>query len=491
MRILFSNRNKFAGRVAELATWLVVHDIERLASMSFNTAVFYDIENLLKGYSFSPQMAANLSLEEILKAIKNTGRISKIAVQRAYANWSDARLAMMRGEINELGIDPIQVFGFSRDQKKNAADIQLAIDAIDLAHVRPMIDVFVIVSGDGGFASLAKKLHEYGKTVIGCAYRNATNRTFQSVCDDFVWVNDPDEEERQEKVTSAVAASNHAEVTDPRNVRLTAKIRKIANLSSDAVLQKAREVLTWYVGDPASKADLSQGGLFLNVVQEALKFAVPGFQASRYGFPKFIEYMQFACRGMPVCVARPPNSQAMLVMRGTVGQGVEILPDLEPRELHSVEGYRAVLATGSPLFRLPQADEIEHVARWITQKPPEKQDVGSLIESAVHDLDGRITSESAKLALLSLVSAEAFEREPSNATLFEQKLTLVSEIQAGFCLIQLLRGAIQKKLIASLGSVQDAILEQLLPAVTHQPLHEMSSEKSIEKVADKPTDIAS
>jgi len=131
--------------------------------MTFNSAVFYDIENLLKGYGFSAQTLSSLSLREILDSATETGRLSAIAIQRAYANWSDPRLGVMRGEINELGIEPVQVFGFSRDQKKNAADIQLAIDAIDLAHIRPSIEVFVIVSGDGGFASLAKKLHEYGK----------------------------------------------------------------------------------------------------------------------------------------------------------------------------------------------------------------------------------------------------------------------------------------------------------------------------------------
>jgi len=62
--------------------------------MGFNTAVFYDIENLLRGYAFSQQMLANLSLGEILEAVRRTGKIEQIAVQRAYANWSDPRLAI-------------------------------------------------------------------------------------------------------------------------------------------------------------------------------------------------------------------------------------------------------------------------------------------------------------------------------------------------------------------------------------------------------------
>ncbi len=64
--------------------------------------------------------------------------------------------------------------------------MQLAIDVMELAQSRPTLQVFVIVSGDGAFAALAKKLHEYGKTVIGCAYEVQINRILKSVCDRFI-----------------------------------------------------------------------------------------------------------------------------------------------------------------------------------------------------------------------------------------------------------------------------------------------------------------
>lgn len=284
--------------------------------MGFNTAIFYDIENLLKGYSFSQQTIANLSLKEIMEAIRQTEKIGQIAVQRAYANWSDPRLAIMRGEINELGIDPIQVFGFSREQKKNAADIQLAIEAVDLAHVRPSLEVFVIVSGDGGFASLAKKLHEYGKTVIGCAYRSAANKTFQAVCDDFVWITDPEEEERQDRPSSKVYVSGQPEVNDPRNVRLAGRVKKVTVISPESIVAKTKEILNWYAKDSTSRADLLRNGIYLSVVQEAVKYAIPEFQPIRLGFAKFVEFMQFVCKGSDFCIARPPNSQAVLALSG-------------------------------------------------------------------------------------------------------------------------------------------------------------------------------
>ncbi|MEH2380286.1 MAG: NYN domain-containing protein [Nostoc sp.] len=147
----------------------------------FNTAIFYDIENLTMGRN-NPNL--NFSLKEIQTNLEKTTLVNKIAIQCAYADWSDSRLRLLKNEIQELGIEAIQIFDYSH--KRNAADMQLAIDVMELAQNRPTLQVFVIVSGDGAFAALAKKLHEYGKTVIGCAYEGQINRILKSVCDRFI-----------------------------------------------------------------------------------------------------------------------------------------------------------------------------------------------------------------------------------------------------------------------------------------------------------------
>lgn len=433
--------------------------------MGFNTAIFYDIENLLKGYSFSQQMVANLSLKEILEAVRQTGRVGQIAVQRAYANWSDPRLAIMRGEINELGIDPIQIFGFSRERKKNAADIQLAIEAVDLAHVRPALEVFVIVSGDGGFASLAKKLHEYGKTVIGCAFKSSANQTFQAVCDEFVWITDPDEEEREERPGSQVFASGQAEVTDPRNVCLAKQIKKVTLLSAENMIAKTREILDWYARDATASADLQRDGLYLSVVQEAVKYAIPGFQPIILGFVKFIEYMQFVCKGSDLCVARSPSSRVVLTFRRSVCGGMEILPDLEARDLHSADVYRSILATGMPIFRLPPASDLHAVLNWIAEHRLQGADLGTAIEGIVAGLDGGVPSQSVKLALLGLLSAGVFEREPEGIPLSEQKLWLRSDLNTTSEMLQLLGAAARQKLMAVLQEVKDDVFRLIVPDV--------------------------
>ena len=134
---------------------------------NFNTVVLYDIENLTLGSS-NPQFP--FSLKDITEKIKRYNLVDKIAGQYAYADWSNSRLIRIKRDIQQLGIEPMQIFGFS--SQKNAADIQLVIDAVELIHSKPSLEVFTIVSGDGGFSCLAKKLHEYGKVVIGCGYEN-------------------------------------------------------------------------------------------------------------------------------------------------------------------------------------------------------------------------------------------------------------------------------------------------------------------------------
>ncbi len=163
-------------------------------SQSFNTVILYDIENLTEGNS-NPKF--DFSLEDITQKIKRHNLVKQIAGQYAYADWSDGRLKRIKPSIQQLGIEPMQIFGFSND--RNAADIQLVIDAVELIHTKPSLEVFAIVSGDGGFSCLAKKLHEYGKIVIGCAYENQTNKLLPAVCDYFVRLPDPSTTSKRNK----------------------------------------------------------------------------------------------------------------------------------------------------------------------------------------------------------------------------------------------------------------------------------------------------
>lgn len=434
--------------------------------MAFNTAIFYDMENLLKGYSFSQQTITNLSLKDILNSVKQTDKLGDIAIQRAYADWSHPRLGILRGEINALGIDPIQVFGFAQDAKKNAADIQLAIDAVDLAYTRPAVEVIVIVSGDGGFAALAKKLHEYGKTVIGCGYRKATNRVFQAVCDAFVWIADPEEEERQERSVTQPSSSVLPQLTDPRVSRLATKVKVLTKGSNKAIIAKTREIVNWFETDPTTRADLQESGVHLSAVREAIKYAIPDFQPAKLGFPKFVEYLQFACKGTSLCIVRMLPSEALMVLRNAVPSGSEMLPDLEERDVHSAENYRLILASsgmnGSPI-RLPSLNDLLEVATWIIQRSPREEQFGSMIEACASELYPTVSAEAAKLALLSYFNAGVFDRVSEATSLSELELSVKNDMATVSLLVEALRNTARDKIQRFLTQVNDEILQQIVP----------------------------
>lgn len=491
--------------------------------MAFHCAIFYDVENLLKGYAFSQQLLNNLSLREILEAVNATGRISGIAVQRAYANWSDPRLAVLRGEITELGIDPVQVFGFARDPKKNAADIQLVVDAVDLAHVRPGIDVFVIVSGDGGFAALAKKLHEYGKTVICCAYPSSTNRVLRSVCDAFVEISDP-EQTREAALPTPAATGKLVKMAVPeagkpvkkpvkKAVPETGKPRPneapgaapvkgqpptagAAGAAAEAAAapQAAAEAAgtAGSVGHPllqrlavglprrtlAGREEMQAGarevvrwlvsheaglvgrGLPLALLGEALRLVLADFSPERAGFTKLAECLQSVCSGTEVQVVRMPGGESLLVRRGQVPAGAVPLPDLDEGYLHSVEHYRSCLRSGLPIFRLPELGALSAVGAFLLEVKPGPLELGMLIEMVTAGCGGgELSSETVKRALLCMHSAGLFLKEPEGAPLAEQRLSLRAEISCPEELLTLVREAARAKLRLCLGQVDEAVFE--------------------------------
>jgi len=74
--------------------------------------------------------------------------------------------------------------------------------------------------------------------------------------------------------------------------------------STEGIFTQTTDVLDGYANDSTSRADLLQNGIHLSVVQEAVRYAMAGFQPIQLGFGKFIEYMQFVCKGSDFFVSR-------------------------------------------------------------------------------------------------------------------------------------------------------------------------------------------
>jgi uncharacterized protein (TIGR00288 family) len=146
-------------------------------------ALFLDYENLALGAR--DHLGNPFDLRPVSDALAERGRV---VVRRAYADWSyfdEDRRMLTRSHV-EL-IEMPQRMGASR---KNAADIKMAVDAVELAFVRDYISTFVICTGDSDFTPLVHKLRELNKRVIGFGVRDSTSAMLPPACDEFLFYDD-------------------------------------------------------------------------------------------------------------------------------------------------------------------------------------------------------------------------------------------------------------------------------------------------------------
>ena len=140
-----------------------------------NAALLIDFDNVTMGIrSDLGHELRNLLSSDIIKG--------KVAVQRAYADWR--RYPQYIVPLAESSIDMIMAPAYG-SSKKNATDIRLAVDAIELVFTRPEIGTYILLSGDSDFASLVTKLKEYGKYVIGVGIRESSSDLLVMNCDEY------------------------------------------------------------------------------------------------------------------------------------------------------------------------------------------------------------------------------------------------------------------------------------------------------------------
>src|SRR5688572_5653604 len=140
-----------------------------------NAALLIDFDNVTLG------IRSDLTKE--LKNLLNSDIIKgKVAVQRAYADWR--RYPQYIVPLSESSIDLIFAPAFGTN-KKNATDIRLAVDAVELVFTRPEIGTFIIMSGDSDFSTMVIKLKEYGKYVIGVGIRESASDILIQNCDEY------------------------------------------------------------------------------------------------------------------------------------------------------------------------------------------------------------------------------------------------------------------------------------------------------------------
>ena len=128
----------------------------------------------------------NVGLSPILSLFDQLSDLGRLIVKRAYADWSKA--GDKASQMLELGIEAKHYFR-TPGSGKNASDICLAIDAIDLLYNSPL-DTFAIVSSDTDFLPLVSVLRAAGKTVIGAGRRGIASPALIRSCDRYIYLDE-------------------------------------------------------------------------------------------------------------------------------------------------------------------------------------------------------------------------------------------------------------------------------------------------------------
>ena len=145
-------------------------------------AVFVDFENLVIGATTElPDQANPAPYEALTRLCRGYGNAS---VRRAYADWANPLFGSHQDDLAMNGVDLIQVARVGV-QNKNAADIRMAVDAMETLIVHPEVSVFVLVSGDGDYSPLVQRLREFGKWVVGVGTQANASRKLVSVCSEY------------------------------------------------------------------------------------------------------------------------------------------------------------------------------------------------------------------------------------------------------------------------------------------------------------------
>ncbi len=138
-----------------------------------NFAVFVDLENA----GGKEEM-----LLSIIERVKIRGDILLGKVYGYTDRYSELKRVLLS---NTFSVVPSLRYG---KNQKNSLDIQLVIDALEVAYTNPLIDSFCIVSGDSDYMPLVGKLKSMGKMVLGISRSEVASSIFIKACNEFIFL---------------------------------------------------------------------------------------------------------------------------------------------------------------------------------------------------------------------------------------------------------------------------------------------------------------
>ncbi|MGA7980087.1 MAG: NYN domain-containing protein [Chromatiaceae bacterium] len=254
-------------------------------------ALLIDFENLVRGLAGSAgkdRVADILEPGFLFNLAEEYGRV---VVARAYADWRMGDVNQFQYELYNLGVDLIHVLA---KRQKNAVDVKLAVDAIEMSWELPAVTTYVLVTGDRDFIHVLKALRRRCKIIVGVAPDASVSDDFATLCDRFI---------KYTALCSAYAADSPAPVEPSGEVP---DLKRVA-----AVLRQA------LVRSPEGL----KGAQVVPILRREIS---PTFDVSNYGFSKLTQLLAAlpeVARVVPgkdggdilVLEAKPPKGRAARV----------------------------------------------------------------------------------------------------------------------------------------------------------------------------------
>jgi len=259
-------------------------------------AVYLDFDNIvLSRYdqvhgrnSFQRDKPKGLDAAKLTRAIVDVGAILDFAssfgtlvLTRAYADWSADINAGYRGQLVGRAVDLVQLFPAAA-YGKNAADIRLAVDAVEDMFRLPDLTHVVIVAGDSDYIPLAQRCKRLGRYVVGIGVAGSSSKSLAAACDEFVIydalpgvpaiASAPAEDEAPKARTRAVkpAEPDEPETPDPQ-------------AGATALLKRALQI-------GLEKDDAEW--LHNSAVKAQMKRMDPSFSEKSLGFKSFSDFLR-------------------------------------------------------------------------------------------------------------------------------------------------------------------------------------------------------
>ena len=247
-------------------------------------ALFIDHENVAIGardigFRFDPQ--------PLLDALAERGRL---ITRRAYADWNLFK-EDRRGMVDAT-VELIEIPQRSDSVRKNAADIQMAVDAMELALTREFVSTFVVVSGDSDFTPLVSKLRQLNKRVIGVGLKGSTSAMLPPACDEFIFYDRlegaPRRESHKEPAQRRSAKPAKSVSATPDGGETPAPLTDSGS-SQKQDLRKLERLITRTLAGVQSSA---AGSVQASNLKRALLRKDPTFTEEEFGFRGFRELLR-------------------------------------------------------------------------------------------------------------------------------------------------------------------------------------------------------